>query len=377
MNRDKTKILYVVNNLDFLMSHRKSLLLEAKAVGYSVHVAAPAAESMKELSAMGVSFHPWQLSRKGINPLAEFKSIRSLYKIYQEVGPDLIHHVTIKPIIYGSLAARLAKIPATVNAVSGLGHVYISESFKTKLVRKITNFGYALSAKHPHARFIFQNTDDEGFFLNNRLVTKEKSHIIPGSGVCMQTYQPLPLPAQEKLVIVLAARMIREKGIQEFVEAASLLKTRTHLEFVLVGGVDTGNPSAITEQALLAWNQLPNVSWWGYQADMQKVLSQCHIACLPSYREGSPRFLIEAAACGRAIITTDTPGCRDLVNPGVNGLLVPVKDAKALSEAIAKLTDNPAILEKMGLASRALVESRYSQESVLSDTFEVYHSLHS
>ncbi len=368
-------ILYVVNNAKFLISHRLNLLIGARKQGYQVHVACPLVDAVKIIKDHGCVHHPWQVSRSGTNPFTEILAIRSLYKIYKKLKPDLVHHVTIKPVIYGGVAARLAKVPATINAVSGLGSTYISDSLKVKLIRKIANSGYAISGRHPNSKFIFQNKDDQRLFVKSGVAKQKQSQIILGSGVCMKQYQPLAMPLDEKITVVLASRMLIDKGILEFVEAARLLATKEKLRLVLVGDVDPGNPASLQKKQIQAWADEGIIEWWGFRDDMQNVFAASHIVCLPSYREGSPRVLIEAAASARPIITTDTSGCRDLVKHNVNGLLVPIKDARSLANAIDQLASMPQSLQEMGMQSRKLVEHNYAEEIVLSQTFDTYKSL--
>lgn len=369
------KILYVVNNADFLLSHRFSLLKTAQEKGYDVHVASPISESIERLAQNGIQHHEWNLSRKSINPLEEFQVVRKLHQIYKALKPDLAHHLTIKPIIYGGMAASLVKTPAIVNAVCGMGSTYISNSIKFRLLRQLTNQGFRYAGKRSQSRYIFQNVDDQYYFIRKKITDINQTMIIPGSGVCMQEFRPLPLPSTTPYIIVLAARLLREKGVQEFVDAAKALHSQQIARFVLVGDVDPGNPSSLTRAEINDWVKAGIVEWWGFQKDMQAVFARSHVICLPSYREGMPRVLIEAAACGRPIITTDTVGCKELVRHGENGLLVPVKNAQALAQAVISLLQNPANLERWGMASRRLVEEKYSLNAVINKTISLYQEL--
>jgi len=370
------KILYVVNNADFLISHRLPLLKAAHEQGYAVHVACPATSTIQKLKEEGVTHHAWRLSRKSINPVNEMRTIRNLYQIYQQVKPDLAHHLTIKPIIYGAIAARWAHTPAVINAVCGMGSTYISNSVKYRVLRQLTNQGFSFAGKQNRSRFIFQNQDDQDYFIKNKITQNEKTIIIPGSGVCMQDFQPLPMPDRKPYIIVLASRLLREKGVVEFVEAARSLQTEKIARFVLVGDIDSGNPSTLSHAQINAWVKSGIVEWWGFKTDIREVFRESHIICLPSYREGMPRVLIEAAACARPIITTHTTGCKELVCEGENGYLVPIKNAQALAEAFKKiLQKKPNDLWNLGLASRRLVEEKFSLEKVIAETMAVYQEL--
>lgn len=368
------KILFTINDAKFLLSHRFNIVKALRDLGAEVHLAAPTDESIKIFTEAGIVHHEWQMSRKGLNPWPEVQSLWQLIQIYRRVKPELIHNVTIKPIIYGGIAARLTGVPAVVNAVSGLGFVYTNAGFKKSLLRFLTNKGYQFAARHKNNAMIFQNRDDQALFSKNKITRKSLSKVIHGSGVCMQQFAPLPFPETEIPVVVLASRLLRDKGVVEFVEAARSLKNKINARFVLVGDVDTGNRASLTEALVQSWVAAGIVEWWGFQKDIKKVFSESHIVCLPSYREGSPRVLIEAAACARPILTTDVPGCRDLVRDDENGVIVPAKNVEALREGLMRLL-NKNNLAEMGLKSRALVEKLYSQQTVVQETLAIYCEL--
>lgn len=341
-----------------------------------MHIVAPKSETDKWVfEQMGCYVHPWDLHRRSLNPLREWQALRQLVRLYRHVKPDLTHHVSIKPVIYGGIAAAVTHIRCKVHAITGLGASYISETLRARLIRWLLQYGFKFISRQARTTFIFQNRDDQTLFIANKFIRREQARIIYGAGVCMRAYHPLPLPKGESGVVVLASRLLVDKGVIEFVQAAQQLRSKINVRCVLVGEVDPGNPASLTAQQINVWVTAGFVEWWGHQEDMNAVFRKCHVVCLPSYREGSPRVLIEAAAVGRPIITTDVPGCRDLVLEGVNGYLVPVKNACALAKAIEKIFEGHPPLAIMGQKSRELVELKYAETKVVSDTFDIYQEL--
>lgn len=372
----KTKLVFVINELSFFFSHRLSLAKAAQLAGYEIHVVSPKSELIKALMPHGFYFHPIPLNRKGLNPFCEIKSLYSLYRLYRALKPSIVHHLTIKPILYGGLAARLAKVPAVVNAVTGLGYVFISQKHSTKLLRCFSKIGFYLSFRHPNMCVIFQNPDDQHQFIQNRLLKSESALLIKGSGVPLEEYPILSNPeTSDEIVVLLPARLLWDKGVGEFVEATKLLREKIKIRMALAGQIDQDNPSAISKEQLDHWIQEGLVEYWGFERHIQEAFARCHIVCLPSYREGMPRVLIEAAACGRPIVTTDVPGCRDIVMNGENGLLVKAKNAQALADGIAKLATDTNLRQQMGKRGRQIVETGFSSSIVNKKTLAVYKSL--
>lgn len=370
------KLLFVVNDAAYFLSHRLPVAQAAQEVGFEVHVATPEGPATSAIVDEGLTYHPVPLTRKGVNPWQELGSIVALVCLYRKLQPDIVHHVTIKPVLYGGIAARLARVPAVVNAVTGLGYVFIARGFKSSLLRSAVKLGYKVALGHRNQRVIFQNPDDSALFLDAGIVTIRDTVLIKGSGVDTSIFTPLPEVRGTPLV-VLASRMLWDKGVGEFVEAASMLRAKgVHARFALVGDTDPGNPSAIPVSQLDAWRKSGVVEWWGRCDDMPTVFAQSHVVCLPSaYGEGVPKVLIEAAACGRAIVTTDTPGCREIVRHGKNGLLVPVRNSKALADALQKLIENPELRARMGKRGREIAVTEFAQERVVDETLRVYQEL--
>jgi glycosyltransferase involved in cell wall biosynthesis len=325
------------------------------------------------IAALGVPFISLPLSKKAMNPPADARLFCTLYRWYRRERPDVVHHFTIKPVIYGSLAARLAGVPRVVNTVTGLGFVFTEE--RLALLRRLVEWQYRLALAGAHFTF-FLNRDDLKLFRARRLITSEKAGLLPGEGVDCQFFAPAVItessPAQP-LTFLMVARMLREKGVEEFVEAARRVK-RDFPEtcFQLLGGRDERNPTVVPQIDLDRWQAEGVVTWLGEVPDVRAIVGQADVVVLPSYREGIPRALLEAAAMGKALITTDTVGCREVVDDGVNGLLVPVKDAEALARAMVCLIEHPEMRKCMGKAGREKMEREFDERIVVEKTLQVY-----
>ncbi len=371
----RPKLLFTVNDAGFFLSHRLPIAQAARDVGYDVHIATAPGAAVARIRDLGFTHHPVPLSRRGLNPLAEAGTIWALYRLYRRLRPALIHHVTVKPVLYGGIAARLAGAPAVVNAVSGLGYVFTRRGWKSVLPRFAIETGYRWALRRRGARVIFQNPDDRAAFLTQDMAAAKDSVLIKGSGVDVTRFVPSPEP-EALPVVVLPARMLWHKGVGEFVEAARHLnKDGARARFVLVGDTDDGNPTAIPAAHLRSWLNEGVVEWWGFRSDMAAVLQQAHIVCLPSYREGLPKSLIEAAACARPIVSSDVPGCREIARDGDNALLVPPRDPAALAEALRRLIGDAALRRRFGRRGRDIVEAEFSLDRVIGETLDLYRSL--
>jgi len=367
-------ILFVVNACWFFVSHRLPLARAAQRQGFTVHVAASPDETTAQLEEAGIHFHPLPFSRKGRHPLRELRTFLSLLALYRRLRPDLVHHVTIKPILYGGLAARIARIPAVVHAVAGLGYTFLARGKAASVFRDLVRFGYRKALSHGNQTVIFQNDDDRREFVSRGLVRPAETALIRGSGVDPDEFSPSASPAGHPLV-VLPARLLWDKGVAEFVHAAAILKARgVKAQFALVGEPDPHNPASVSEDDLSAWRASGVVEVWGRSEDMPEVFRRAHIACLPSYREGLPRALLEAAASGLPIVTTDVPGCRDVVRDGYNGYLVPPREAHALADALEKLIRSAGERELMGRRGRAMVLEQFTLDHVVAETLKLYRT---
>lgn len=338
--------------------------------GWDVCFLSPDGEHVQKLEESGYRHITIEFSRNGINPLKETETIRRIKAIYEQEKPDLVHHFTIKCDIYGSLAAKEIGIKSIVNSITGLGYMFLSEKPHVKVIREVVKKLYRKALKGTEV--IFENPDDRNLFLEMELVGEENSHIILGTGIDTEKFLPVPPPNSVPLTI-LPSRMIWDKGIGEFVEAARMIRdSGVNARFALVGNNDIGNPACIPFDQLTQWQKEGNVEWWGWQDDVATVISMSHIVCLPSYREGLPKILIEAASCGRPIVSTDVPGCREAVDDGINGFLVPAKNAESLKEALLKLIENEELRDNMGKASRNIAENRFSNRIVNDGIYAVY-----
>lgn len=370
------RILFVVNVDWFFLSHRLPIALAAMRAGYEVHVAVGITDRLTELKLYGFRVHPLHIRRGNTSIWSEWKAFLELLRMFKVIQPDLVHLVTIKPVLFGAIAARLAGTRAVVAAISGLGFVFVHRGPRAWLRRRLVGNLYRLALGKATLKVIFQNADDRDCLVGLTRLPASKYEIIRGSGVDLSQYTPTPLPSGVP-VVLMACRLIADKGIWEFVRAARLLKARSiACRFCLVGSVDPDNPSSLSESDLAAIEAEGMVELWGQRSDMSKVIAEARLIALPSfYGEGLPKVLIEAAACGRAVVTTDMPGCRDAVEPGVSGLLIPARDAEALAAALELLLADPGLCARMGQAGRALAEKEFDITEVELRHLSIYENL--
>ena len=367
----KKKILVVSRCAWTLYNFRRGLILALMANGYDVVCGGAGGDGFeKKLADLGIVFEPLPVDKRGINPLADIRLTLAMYLWYRRHRPDVVHHFTIKPVIYGSVAARLARVPRIVNTITGLGYVFTGE--KTTWLRRMVQNMYRVSNHLAHFTF-FQNAEDRDFFVNQKLVSCSRTDILPGSGVDCGFFSPRSCVEGPPLVLMVA-RMLKDKGVYEFVQAARLARAQfPGARFMLLGGRDERNPSVVPEADLLRWQEEQIVAWPGEVQDVRPYLAQAQMVVLPSfYREGVPRSLLEAAAMGKPVITTDSVGCREVVEPGVNGMLVPVKDPQALADAMLALLQDPGLCQSMGQAGRSKMEREFDEAGVIRRVMESY-----
>ncbi len=366
------KLLYFVTEDWYFVSHRLALAIAARKAGFDVIVVTRVRGHGRMIEEAGLRLLPLELRRRGMNPLVELPLLWRLARIYRRERPDIAHHVAMKPVLYGSLAALVARTPHVVNALAGLGWLFTSRSLRARALGGVVRTLFSILLKR--GEVVVQNPDDARW-LTETGVPANHVHLIRGSGVDAKIFAPRAEPAGEP-VVMLASRMLWDKGVAEFVEAARLLRASgPSARFVLVGEADVENPASIPVSRLVQWRDEGMVEWWGWREDMPATLAQASIVCLPSYREGLPRVLIEAAACARPIVTTDVPGCREIVREGENGLRVPPRNAGALAAAIQRLLNDAALRRRMGERGRALVEAEFSIEKVMAETLALYRRL--
>jgi glycosyltransferase involved in cell wall biosynthesis len=373
----KPVLLYVVNVAWFFCLHRLHIARAALAAGFDVHVAtAPHFdEHVEQIGAAGLKYHKLELRRGQWDALEECRLTASLYVLYREIRPDIVHHVTIKPVLCGTLAARLARVPAVVNSVSGLGFIFTATDRWAPFRRIAVSLAYKILCRRAAVRVIFENNDDLKMFIDRRVIKPEQATLIRGVGVDLQRF-PLSAPRSGVPLVVLPARMLWDKGIREFcLAAATVQASGIQARFALVGGLDGENPAAIPETWLREQEHSGVVEWWGWRKDMAAVYASAHIVCLPSYREGLPTVLLEAAACGCALVTTNVPGCREVVSDGETGLVVASHDPTGLAQALRTMILDSSLRERMSAAARIRVAAEFSADRVRTCTTQLYGEL--
>jgi len=370
------RLLFVINDLDFFVSHRLPIAVAARRAGMDVHVAAAPGPETARLHVEQIRFHPFPITRSGANPFQELRTVWSLYRLFRSLRPDLVHTVTIKPVIYGGFVGRLTGQAALVSAIPGLGSVFTEPGILAGLRRRMVVQLYRIALRHPRIKVIFQNPENCSTFLAAGLIEPGAAALIRGSGVDLGRFRASPLPQGDPIVLF-ASRMLWAKGVGEFVAAAKRLRAEgIAARFVIVGEPDSGNPWYVEREKLQGWHNDGTVEWWGRRDDMPEVIAQAYVFCLPSYYgEGVPKALIEAAACARPLVGTAIPGCREVIRDRDNGLLIPVRDGDALAYAIRSLLEDRIGAERMGRRSREIAEREFGIESVVSQTLEVYEDL--
>jgi len=366
------KIILFANTDWYLYNFRLSLAKELRAHGHEVILLSAPGPFEPLLQQSGFRWVPFPLSRQGINPFYELRTLWRLTRLYHQLAPDIVHHFTIKPVLYGSTAAHILRIPGIINSITGLGHLFIDPEPITRLLRRLASWLYRINLRGTEV--IFENPEDRKIFIEWGFIKPRQGHLILGTGVDVERFRPTAKENNPPIVLF-SSRILVTKGILEYVEAIRILKAKgINARFALAGKPDPGNPASIPDEQIEAWKQSDLVEWWGWQSDMPAALAQTDIFCLPSYREGVPNALLEATACGLPIVTTDTPGCRDVVTNGVNGLLVPVKNAQAIADALETLILDPESRRRMGSAGREIAVN-FSNIKINRETLAVYNLL--
>ena len=371
------KIVLFANTDWYLYNFRRSLAQALRDAGHEVLLLSPPGAYGEKLRELGFRWEPLAMDRRSLNPLRESRLLLHLARLLRRERPDLVHGFTIKCAVYGSLAARLARVPARVNSVAGMGYVFISGDLRARILRPIVKGLMKLALDGKRARLILQNPDDVALFERSGLVDAARIRLIPGSGVDCARFKPreraFDAPA---LRVLLASRLLWDKGIAEYVDAARRLRAEGRsLRFLLAGDPDPGNPASVPEEKVREWASEGVVEWLGHVDDIAGLLASVDVVALPSYREGLPKSLIEAAACGLPLVATDVPGCREVVADGVDGLLVPVRDAAALAAAFARLDDDRALCGRLGAAACSKALQRFDERIVIARTLDVYTEL--
>lgn len=371
-------ILIIVNVDWFFISHRLPIALKALEGGYEVTVACKFTEHKAALSKMGFNVIDVPFQRSGGGIASEINTIKVIKSIVENLQPSLIHAITIKPVLYSGMALKTIKqdIPF-VAAISGLGYVFTANTLRAKATKLIASAFYKIALSQKYKTVIFQNTSDEAILTEVAKLKVADKTLIKGSGADLSVYNYLPENTNGVVKIVMACRLLKEKGVYQFVDAARIVKEKhDDVEFLLVGTPDLENPNSIQQNEIDSWVKQGLVTYLGHRSDIPDVFANSNIVCLPSfYGEGVPKVLIEAAACGRAIITTDNPGCRDAVIEGETGLTVPIRDAKALATAVLQLIEQPELRVAMGAKARVFAEKEFDVNSVVNKHLEIYNNL--
>ena len=371
----KLRVLYLVTEDWYFVSHRLGLARAVRDAGCDVTVVTRTRDHADAIRREGFRLVSFLLPRSKLSFVSEFKSIVNLVRVYRQERPDLVHHVALKPSLYGSLAALLASVPAVVNAMTGLSFVFTAGHWLRGVLQPLVRITGRLLLSRANSRIIVQNPNDMETLETAGIIRRGRASLIRGSGVDLVEFPPQPDP-EGVLTVAMVSRLLWNKGVGELVEASRILRGRgLKVRTLLIGMPDPENPTSISEEQLCEWHDDELVQWWGYRDSITDVWRQAHVAVLPSYREGLPKSLLEAASCARPIVATDVPGCREIVRPGENGILVPVRDARSLADALETLLRDRELRQAMGAKSRALVERLFHQDRVVSETLDVYESL--
>ncbi|CAA6604901.1 conserved hypothetical protein [Rhodospirillaceae bacterium LM-1] len=366
------KLLYLVTEDWYFCSHRLEIAKAAKAAGFEIVVATRVQTHGHLIEAEGFKLIPIRMRRRFGSPWQELKTLAELVRIYRQERPDIVHHVALKPMLFGSLAAMIAGLPGVVNAVAGMGYVFTSSSTHARILRPFIQTFLRLLLNNKRSSLILQNEDDLALLQDLGIVERQHVTLIRGSGVDTRHFTSLPEPEGE-IAVAIVARMLWDKGVHNLVEAVQLLRHKgVPLRLLLAGDPDPDNPASISIQQLKAWNEDPGIEWLGYVEDVRDVWKRAHIACLPSRREGLPKSLLEAAACARPIVATDVPGCKEVVREGENGFLVPSRDVQALAQALERLALDAQLRKRFGLAARHMAEREFRDELVISQHLDLY-----
>ena len=369
------RILYIITEDWFFHSHFFDRAKFMAASGETVGVATRFSGHEEELRSHGFTLFPVNFSRRGLNPLTELITSLRIRKIVREFKPDITHNIALKPVVTGTFGELLGRQKVVVNALVGMGYIFTSTDARASLVKPLLSRILKLLLHSKSVHVVIENPDDLNSLVSDGFIQPSQISLIRGAGVNLNAF-PFQPEIPGPIVVTLVSRILRDKGVLEFIEAASHLRmSAPDVVFQIVGEPDPGNPSAIHQSEIDSWKSLSNVKFLGRRNDIASVLRDSHVVCLPSYREGLPKALLEALSCGRPIITTDVPGCREVCNDGVNGLLVPARDSIALSQAIEKLVLNAEMRQAMGRAGRLRAETEFSNEIVCAQTLDLYRKL--
>ena len=368
------KIFMFANTDWYLFNFRLPLIKRLIELGHEVTVLSPAGLFQSRLRDEGVRCLTIALERKGQFGKGDITSLYQLLSIYGREKPDVVHHFTIKAVIYGMIAAKLARIPFQINAITGMGYLFTGDQARSSLIRRVAVFCLQMLLSGKNCRTVVQNEDDKAALLNFGISRSVPLFLIPGSGINLEKFTPSVIKNTGNVKILMASRILIDKGVREYVAAArKILALREDVEFLLAGTPDPGNPSSIEIEEIETWRDIKGFEYLNYVENIKELLDLIDIAVLPSYREGLPRSLLEASACQLPCVASDVPGCHDVVDDGVTGYLVEPKKTGELALAMERLIDDPNLRKRMGVAARERVSKLFSEEMVIDKTLEIYH----
>ncbi len=367
------KILFIVSEDWYFLSHRLSLALHAKQKGFDVELICNCNKLKEKIENHGIKVVDWHLDRKSFSFISAFRSLKQLLFIVKNNKPDLIYAVAIKPVIYASIVSRILRIKNTIYAMGGLGYSFSSKKISAQILKYIFINVMKINLKDKNSFLILQNNDDKLIFDQSGLSKKTNIRIIKGSGVDLEKFKYKPLDDKSERRVILPSRMLWDKGVKDFIDCAKIIKKNLNVKFILIGSPDEHNPESIPLTILKNWKSEGIVEWWGHNSDMVKIYEKCTIVCFPSFREGLPKVLLEAGSVGRPVVSYDVTGCREVIKHNQNGLLVPFRQVKLLSDAILKLLQDTNLCTKMGLNGRQIVEKKFSEEIILTQIENVWN----
>ena len=366
------KLLFIVNVDWFFVSHRLPIAKKAVEEGFEVHLACDVTDKLEEIREAGITVHIIPFSRSGVNFFKQVGTFIDLAKVVRSVSPNIIHGISTIGVVFAGILSQFFQTERLVASISGLGYVFVDESLRARSLRWLVTFLYRMALRSASS-IIFQNKDDHAIFLKRKIASNQNSILIRGSGVDLDKFYYTSEPTGD-LIVMFVARLLKDKGIIEFSEAAKIIRQRANARFVVVGDLDPCNPNSLSTAELNKLIKTEHVEYWGFSDDVNQVMPRSHIIVLPSYREGLPKSLIEASACGRPVVTTDVPGCRDAIIPDVTGLLVQAKDVTGLVEAIENLLNNKQRRLSFGNAGRKLAEEHFDINGVVAKHLSIYTS---
>jgi len=369
-------LLFFISEDWYFWSHRLPLAQSAVDRGWKVYLVTRVSTYQKQIEDRGIKVIPLKRFKRGLqNPFKDLLSLFEIFKIYKKVYPNIVQHVALKPIVLGTLAAHMTNIRSIFNTFAGMGSLFTKMDRRNKNLSDIFYLVFKFLFKPPSVRLVFQNASDRDNMVKRNIIKNDRTVLIKGSGVNVSVFNPRGNPSSKFPIVLLASRMLWDKGIGEFVEAARQINAEgPRARFVLVGAPDNENPRSISRSQLKQWHRSGHIEWWGHQNNMAEVYAQAQIFCLPSYREGLPKTILEACASGKPVITTNTIGCRDIIRHNENGLLVQPCNARDLSAAIETLLEDPDRRYKLGQKGREIVVKEYTEEIITQQTFRQYLS---